>query len=139
MNYEWHTRINFVLLSGCAGLLIRAGNYLEYEVALFWLLGMFHTIFMSPDIDHKKSKPTRHMGIIGRVTSSVFTHRGILHNPYFWTVIYFGLFIYTQERFAYEAWWFCGGLLAIYIHIALDFISTKIKRIKTKLRKAFHV
>lgn len=139
MNYNWHTRINTLLLTGMALLFLDAGMSSPEEVAGFWIIGMFHTVLVSPDIDHKKSKPTRRMGLIGKITSAVFKHRGLLHNPYFWTVVYIGLHTYVSSMYGYDAWWLCGGLLAIYIHIALDVISTGTKRTITKVKRKLHI
>lgn len=83
-------------------------------------MGLLHTVFISPDIDHPKSRPTKNMWIIGKITSKIFSHRGILHNPLAWTIAYALLGYYVLINYNYEAWWLTGGLIAIYTHIGLD-------------------
>lgn len=139
MNYLGHTVINTAILSGVSGLLLSHGTYLGHEVALFWILGMFHTVYMSPDVDHPNSQPTKNMGFIGKITSRTFKHRGLLHNPLFWTAVYLALGIYIRNTYGYEAWWFSGGLIAIYTHVALDKLKTGVKREKRRIKRSLHL
>lgn len=128
MNYRAHTGLSIGAISFIAAYFFQLNNYLPQEIILFWLMGVFHTIFASPDIDHPTSRPTKNIWIIGKITSKIFRHRGILHNPLAWTIGYFILGCYIKVKYNYEAWWFTGGLIAIYIHIFLDKMSTGIKR-----------
>jgi uncharacterized metal-binding protein len=109
------------------------------EAIAFWLMGYFNTKYASPDIDHRKSTPTQNMGAIGWVTSRIFTHRGLLHNFLFWTVLYAFIGCYVHNEYAYEAWFLTGGLVAVYTHLILDFVSTKYKRTKTKIKHSLHI
>lgn len=139
MNYKWHTRISLAAVFIVALLLEFSGNYPVEEIAAFVLVGYFNTVFASPDIDHRKSRPTQNMKGVGWITSRLFTHRGLLHNPIFWTILYIGIGVFVQYKYSYEVWWISGGLIAIYTHIILDCISTKTKRVKTKVRHKLHL
>lgn len=139
MNYKWHTRLSLLVVTAIAACLVVNKAYPVGSVAGFWLFGFFHTVFASPDIDQPNSLPSRHMGIIGTAISKKFKHRGILHNPFFWTTFYAVVGIYIYKKYDYEAWWLTGGLIAIYVHIILDRVSTKIKRTKTKVKRRLHI
>ena len=139
MNYKWHTRISLGLVTAATIVLLCHGTYPQQEVALFWMMGYFNTVFASPDIDHPNSTPTRNMGAVGKVTSKKFKHRGLLHNPFFWTILYVAIGALVQLEFYYEMWWIAGGLIAIYTHVVLDKCSTKMKRIRTKIKRMLHL
>lgn len=139
MNYKWHTRISLGLVTIATIVLLYHETFPHQEVALFWAMGYFNTVFASPDIDHPNSTPTKHMGAVGKATSKSFKHRGLLHNPYFWTILYIAIGIFVKIEFSYEVWWLTGGLIAIYTHVVLDKCSTKAKRIRTKIKRMLHL
>jgi uncharacterized metal-binding protein len=139
MNYRWHTRISLLLVTVLAIYFAYAKILTTFEVNAFWIMGYINTIYVSPDIDHQNSTPTQHMGMVGWLTSRIFTHRGLLHNPLFWTLLYAFVGYYVYSEYAYEAWFLTGGLVAIYTHLLLDCVSTKYKRTKTKIKRALHI
>lgn len=139
MNFKWHTRISLMLITVLAIYFEYAGILVPFEIVAFWIVGYFNTVYASPDIDHKKSKPTQNLGAAGWVTSRTFKHRGLLHNPLFWTLLYAFIGYYIYNEYAYEAWFLTGGLVAIYTHLLLDFVSTKYKRIKNKIKRSLHI
>ena len=139
MNYKWHTLISLSVVTAAAAYFISIQSYPPTEILLFLAMGFFNTTCASPDIDHPNSRPTKRMGPIGTITSSLFTHRGILHNPIFWTVLYFGIGLVVYQKYSYEAWWLTGGLVAIYVHVILDETSTKVKRTRTKVKRKLHL
>ncbi|MFA7205617.1 MAG: hypothetical protein WC102_04720, partial [Saccharofermentanales bacterium] len=69
MNYGWHTRLSLLVVTVLAIYFACAKLLTAFEVSAFWIMGYFNTIYASPDIDHKKSKPTQHMGAVGWITS----------------------------------------------------------------------
>ena len=139
MNYGWHTRLSLLVVTVLAIYFACAKLLTAFEVSAFWIMGYFNTIYASPDIDHKKSKPTQHMGAVGWITSRTFKHRGLLHNPVFWTLLYAFIGYYIYNEYAYEAWLLVGGLVAVYTHLLLDCISTKCKRTTTKIKRTLHI
>lgn len=138
MNYKWHTRISLLAVTAFAIYFLSINAHPWVEIIFFWIVGLFNTTCASPDIDHPKSRPTKHMGVVGTITSSLFTHRGLLHNPIFWTVLYIGIGFYIHQKYNYEAWWLTGGLVAIYVHVILDETSTKAKHSYSKVKRKLH-
>lgn len=126
MNFWGHTIFNIIVFSVLA-IYLSSHGYIWIEVVLFWLHSMAHTA-ISPDIDHAKSKPAKMLGLLGKITSK-FKHRGILHNPFMWTIVYGCVYSYVFETYDYEAWWITGGLLSLYSHIIVDKLSTGVKRV----------
>jgi uncharacterized metal-binding protein len=148
MNFKWHTRIALGALTLSAFLIIYFQVYLRiflgyniiwYELMAFWIIGYFNTVFASPDIDHPDSTPTQNMGIIGWITSRVCSHRGILHNPWFWTLLYIVVGAYTYQKYNYVAWWLSGGLVTIYVHLVLDALKDKYKKTTRSVKRALHL
>ena len=116
-----HERFNTLTMTSISFYIVSLGLPCV-DVIMFWLHGMFHTYLLPPDVD-TKSRASRRLGFLGKIFYTVFTHRKILHNPVFWTMIY----IVAYVRF--ETWWIAGGVLAIYLHIWTDALSTKVKRL----------
>lgn len=118
-NYWGHTIPNVVMFSAFTWYLGYKSGFTP-EIALFWLHAMFHTV-ISCDIDHPNSKPARMLGWVWRFLVKHLTHhRGILHNPYFWTAFYAVIYTYIYFRYGYNAWWLSGGVLALYAHRKID-------------------
>jgi uncharacterized metal-binding protein len=75
-----------------------------------WLLGI---LILSPDLDAEYSRPKNRIGVL-KVFFSNFKHRGILHNPIFWSLILLGFYHYNYT-------WIGIGLFgSAIVHIIID-------------------
>lgn len=126
--------ISFLILSG-AGLIFSFMWFFFVECVLFWLHGYFHTMYINPDSD-TKSNASKRLGKLGRVIDIIFPHRGLLHNPAFWIILYFLIGYKIYIEYNYIIWWATGGLEMIFSHLLVDEISTGKKRFWRKVKKA---
>lgn len=77
-----------------------------------------------PDLDHRKSKVTQKLGVIGFFSSRIFHHRGLLHTPVFYIVISFILSLFVGEFSLVQVLLY--GLLAGELsHLLLDALTPK--------------
>jgi uncharacterized metal-binding protein len=75
-----------------------------------WLLGI---LILSPDLDADYSRPKNRIGVF-KVLFSNFRHRGIMHNPVFWSLILLGFYHYNYT-------WIGIGLFgSAMVHILID-------------------
>lgn len=74
-----------------------------------------------PDLDHKNSTATKKAGVVGGLTSTVFKHRGLLHSPLFYSLIYVLLLPFCKLPFSVflTSWYF--GVLS---HLIMDMFNT---------------
>ena len=123
----------FALVSG--GFVFDATIFFFAECVFFWIHGYFHNFYVTPDSD-KKSNSSKRMGKIGKVIDIIFPHRGLLHNPLFWVILYFLIGYKIYLEYNYVIWWAVGGLEMIITHIIVDEISTGKKKFWRMVKKA---
>lgn len=73
-----------------------------------------------PDLDHKNSTISKKAGVVGGLTSTVFTHRGIMHAPLIYTIVYLMLFSIAPLPYSVflTSWYF--GVLS---HLIFDMFN----------------
>jgi uncharacterized metal-binding protein len=125
----------FALLS--AGFVLGAVFLFYAECVLFGLHGYFHTMYVNPDSD-TKSNASKRMGKLGKLIDLIFPHRGLLHNPLFWVILYFLIGYEIYLEYGYVMWWCLGGIEMILSHLIVDKISTGKKRFLRKVKKALN-
>lgn len=99
--------------------------------AIFMVTGILGTFYLSPDLDSSTSKPRTRWGILGH-TWSIFSHRGILHNPIFAPIlltipilpVIIATYVQFPERHVYTGAILSANLIQCEIHIMLDYIKT---------------
>lgn len=137
---SFHEGFNLALLSISFFALLSAGLFLEatllffVECILFWVHGYFHTMYVNPDSD-TKSNASKRLGKLGRVIDIMFPHRGLLHNPLFWVILYFLIGYKIYIDYNYIIWWCLGGLEMIFSHLIVDGVSTRKRKFLRKVKK----
>ena len=73
-----------------------------------------------PDLDHKNSTISKKAGVVGGITSAVFTHRGIMHAPLIYTLIYLAAMTVAELPYSVflTSWYF--GVLS---HLLFDMFN----------------
>lgn len=137
---NFHEGFNLAILSISFFALLNAGFVLGtaflffLECVLFWAHGYFHTMYINPDSD-TNSNASKRMGKLGKAIDIIFPHRGLLHNPIFWVILYFLIGYKIYIEYNYIIWWCCGGLLSIFTHLIVDKISTRKRKFWRKVKK----
>ncbi len=128
MNGDHHELVNYLLLPPVVILIIFIspifGHITITQVLMFSILWITGTRYITPDLD-TKSKSRKRLGVIGWIIDMMFHHRGMLHNPIFWGIIWI-LGVY------FTGWWFTGLIVPQFIHIVTDWVSTGFKRVVPK-------
>jgi len=116
MNGKQHEAIG--LTSLFASSLFLAWNRILEPVDLLYYMIAFYicTKYITPDLD-THSRSTKRLGLIGSIINVIFKHRGVLHNPFMWAVL-FGVSIWYSGFL-----WLVGGLAAVELHILFDWMS----------------
>lgn len=70
-----------------------------------------------PDIDHKTSKISSRFKFLSWICSTIFGHRGLLHNPIFYLILMVGLLFFVEFRYIYPLF------MGIGTHLMLDAIT----------------
>lgn len=87
-----------------------------------------------PDIDIKGSKVNNKAGIVGKGVSAVFSHRGFIHTPILYVVLYFLMSMVLPMSICQ------GFLVGTLSHLVLDTFNSKgIMWLYPITRKHFHV
>ncbi len=73
-----------------------------------------------PDIDHRRSTAAKSLGMVGGITSAVFRHRGILHSPLFYTIIFLVLCPMCPAPLLLLL---TSGYLGVLSHLLLDMLN----------------
>jgi len=111
MKGKSHELINFSILF----LLVPILYYLDVGgIPLFsfgWVIG---TLYLSPDLDADYSRSLNRMGNLKYLFWFTTRHRGILHNPVFWS------FLFLILVFLRHAWMGAGLFGAALVHIMVD-------------------
>lgn len=79
---------------------------------LFFLKWIWNTRYFTPDND-THSKPTKRLGPIGWIIDKLFHHRGWLHSPIFWAVLF-------ALEYHFIGAWTLGGLVPVASHLITD-------------------
>lgn len=73
-----------------------------------------------PDLDHRNSTASRKAKIVGTITSTIFTHRGFMHWPSVYTVLYLiGLYFAPLPYSVLLTGWYFGVLS----HLSMDLFN----------------
>jgi uncharacterized metal-binding protein len=115
-----HKLINFILWFICLYYLIAHKLETPAWITLFTVSMYVFTVHINPDLD-TDSGANRELGFVGKILRKVFTHRGILHSPVLWTVLFVPLCFFVGT-------WVIGGWLSVISHITADRIVTDAKR-----------
>jgi len=127
MNGKHHEFVNYLFLILTLALLLTSSiitNLNTVHILLFTGLWIIGTRYITPDLD-TNSKSRKRLGLIGWIIDKLFHHRGILHNPIFWAIVWIAGVYFTS-------WWFTGLIVPQFIHIVTDWISTGFKRVVPK-------
>lgn len=85
---------------------------------LFWILWIIGTYYITCD-DDTKSRSSKRLGIIGKITNKLFKHHGLLHNPLFWAAV--GVFGYIKlDGYLHSGWPFFGLIIPQGVHMLTD-------------------
>ena len=127
MNGKHHEFLNYISLIAAISIILTSSIVIHLKIqhlvyfSILWIIG---TRYITPDLD-TNSKSRKRLGFIGWIIDMLFHHRGMLHNPIFWVVIWI-LGVYLT------GWWFTGVIVPQYIHIITDWLSTGVKRVLPK-------
>lgn len=122
----FHTHLLFGIL-----LFLLAKGYLPGNVFLLLFFVLLGSIL--PDIDEHKSKITQWSGLLGKIVSFLFRHRGILHSLTFPIVmcVLLGWFWYWSYAFAlfvgYAGHLFADALTPMGIPIGYPFTEFRLR------------
>ena len=128
MNGKHHDLVSYYLLLISLTLILSAsflfGHINITQLFLFSVLWIIGTRYITPDLD-TNSNPRKRLGLVGWIIDKLFHHRGMLHNPVFWAIVW-------VLGVHFTGWWFTGLIVPQYIHILMDWVSTGVKRIVPK-------
>ena len=120
MNYLWHKRIGFLFLL-ISDMYLISNNYSLQILAIWSAFFYLFTVVITPDLD-TNSTPRKKLGVIGWIIDKLFKHRGALHSYILWAVLFIPIYYFVG--------WAClGGLIAVYLHLVVDGVSTKVKKV----------
>ena len=114
-----HERAGKILLFFSS--LFLAVNHSLYEVLIWAAFVFLFTYYFTPDLD-TKSRSRKRLGFLGWIIDKLFNHRGWLHSYFFWGVLFVPLYLVF-------GWCSLGGLVAVYLHLVCDSLSTGFKRL----------
>lgn len=73
-----------------------------------------------PDLDHKNSTASKKAKIVGTITSTIFSHRGLMHSPLIYTILYCaGLYFAPLPYSIFLTGWYFG----VMSHLLLDLLN----------------
>jgi len=114
-----HERAGKILLFFSS--LFLAVNHSLYDVLIWAAFVFLFTYYFTPDLD-TKSRSRKRLGFVGWIIDKIFNHRGWLHSYLFWAVLFVPLYLVF-------GWCSLGGLVAVYLHLVCDGLSTGFKRL----------
>lgn len=79
---------------------------------LFISKWLWNTFLITPDID-TKSRPRKRLGFIGWIIDKMFHHRGWLHSPVFWVMLF-------AVEYYFIGAWMLGGVIPVISHLITD-------------------
>jgi len=103
------------ILLGLLVFLISRNYFSGGNEIIFFLLVMLGSLL--PDIDEENSKISKWFGIIGKIVSKIFSHRGFLHSIFFFLILGMLMTHFFGKYYAY------GLMLGYLAHLLGDAIS----------------